>query len=144
MRGAAVPLVALAAVVLAFALVAARERAPSQGEWDGPPVVVRDETGEQLGPIPGLKLMGDEPAPSAGALCDADRLERMSEAVVGVVSDGVLVDEAGWETTPWAGRAGLASFWSKCLHEGRALHVRARNDGAVLAVYDPDTGLTTP
>ena len=112
-------------------------------EWAGAPLKIRDETRPKLGVIANLKLMGDEIAPSDDQLCDDERIGRMAEQIAGVVEDGVLIDERSWNELAWGGRAGLASFWSKCLHGGAAVHVRAEHDGAVLAVYDPAEGLTS-
>ena len=120
---------------------------PEQAEWQGPPLVPRDDTRPKLGEHPDLQLMGLEPGPSDAILCSEARVERMTShlaGVAGLAEDGVFVDERGWNETSWGGRAGLASFWSKCLRGGGAVHVRAEHDGALLAVYEPRTGLTSP
>ena len=93
---------------------------------------------------PDLKLMGIEPAPSQEQLCTPERAARMSLRIAARADGGVLVDERGWAETSWGRRAGLASYWSKCLHGGAAINVLAEHDGALLAVYDPAHGLSSP
>lgn len=118
--------------------------APEGAEWQGPPLEPRDDTRPKLGEHPDLKLMGIEPGPSDDILCSEARLERMASQRAAVADDGVFVDERGWNEMSWSGRVGLASFWSKCLHGGAAVHVRAEHDGALLAVYEASSGLTSP
>ena len=131
------------AALVGFAWWAQRSEAPqAHPEWQGPPVVARDETRPKLGEIPNLKLMGAEPGPSTDALCDASRVERMSQWITQRTDDAVFVEPAVWDATPSGGRAGLASFWSKCLHAGAAIEIRSEGDGQVLALYDPVEGLT--
>jgi hypothetical protein len=141
-RGEALLLVALLAGIVGVALVGRPDpppRASAQGLAAA--LAVRDETRPRLGEIPDLRLMGDEPAASRDRLCDSPRDARMREMISDVAQDGVFVDEQRWRELPAGARAGLASFWSKCLHAGAAVHVRADGDGALLAVYDPDSGL---
>lgn len=111
---------------------------------EAPTLQVRDETRPKLGEIPTLGLMGDEAAPSQDRLCSEERVARMAAGVAGIAEDGVFLDERVWRRLAWSGRAGLASFWSKCFHGGAAVHVRADRDGELLAVYDPARGFTSP
>lgn len=109
-----------------------------------PMLQVRDETRPKLGEIPTLGLMGDETAPSLDQLCSEERVERMATGIAGIAEDGVFLDEREWQRLAWSGRAGLASFWSRCLHGGAAVHVRADRTGDLLAIYDPASGFSTP
>lgn len=93
---------------------------------------------------PDLKLMGIEPAATHTPLCTEGRTAAMTASFAERADDGVVVDVDRWEATGWGGRAGYASFWSKCFHGGATVHIRSERDGALLAIYDPATGLDLP
>ena len=53
----------------------------------------------------------------------------------------VFVDGAQWAGTPDGTRAGIASFFSKCLHDGEPIDVLDGPGGNLLAVYASTSGL---
>jgi len=77
-------------------------------------------------------------------LCTEARTATMTASFAERVDDGVIVDIDRWEATGWGGRAGYASFWSKCFHDGATVHIRSERDGTLLAIYDPASGLDLP
>lgn len=93
---------------------------------------------------PDLKLMGIEPEATHTPLCSEERTAAMTASFAEKADDGVVVDADRWEATGWGGRAGYASFWSKCFHGGAMVQIRSQDGGEVLAVYDPKTGLGYP
>ena len=93
---------------------------------------------------PELKLMGVEPQATHNPLCTESRTATMTASFAQRVEDGVEVDLARWEATPMGGRAGYASFWSKCFHDGAPVRIRSDAGGEVVAIYDPTTGLGLP
>lgn len=134
---------ALVGAVTAVALLAPRPAAVEKEVPEYIPMVVTlpDSTLKQLGTHPDMRVMGIEKVQSSDVLCSEERIARMDAFVTGHGLGELFVDRATWETTPGGTRAGIASFFSKCRHEGGAMDVLDGAGGDLLAVYTPDSGL---
>lgn len=135
--------IALTTAVAVVALLAPRPAAVEREMPEYIPMVVTmpDSTLKQLGTHPDMRVMGIEKVQSSDVLCSEERIARMDEFVEGHGLGEIFVDRASWETTPDGTRAGIASFFSKCRHEGGAVNVLDGAGGELLAVYTPGAGL---
>lgn len=135
--------IALVAGIAALAVFAPRS-APVEAELpEYIPMVVTmpDDTLKPFGSHPDMRVMGIEKVQSSDVLCSEERIARMETFVVGHGLGELIVDRASWETTPDGTRAGVASFFSKCRHEGGAVDILDGPGGELLAVYSPGAGL---
>ena len=142
--GAWVPILLLASLAVAAWVGAGPPPAPDTPVLEYTEVAVKlpDDTLEQWGTHPDMRVMGIEKEPSSDVLCSSERVERMGAFVVGHGVGELFVDAVNWEATPSSARAGIASFFSKCHHNGEPLIVLAGPGGTLLAVYEPEGGLS--
>jgi hypothetical protein len=83
------------------------------------------------------------PGPRA-AFCDERHWSRTGVDVFDNGGGEFLVDQQAWESRLTTTRAGLASWMSECRRGGESVTIVARGSGAVLATYDPRSGLRSP
>lgn len=142
--GAWVGMILLASLAVAAWIGGGAPPAPDAPVPEYTEVVVPlpDESLEQWGTHPDMRVMGIEKEPSSDVLCSSERVERMGAFVVGHGVGELFVDAVSWEATPSSTKVGIASFFSKCHHNGEPLDVLAGPGGTLLAVYEPEGGLS--
>jgi hypothetical protein len=83
-----------------------------------------------------------EPVPSqTEAFCASEKWSRMDLAVSQSDGGEFRVDRAAWDRTMTSSRAGIASWISTCKLDGASVRIVAEGSGALVATYDPQSGL---
>jgi hypothetical protein len=86
-----------------------------------------------------------EPAPSqTAAFCSDENWGRLNALVSQGEGGEFRVDAALWNRSLGSSRAGIASWMSYCKSDGQAVRIVAADSGALLATYDPESGLRSP
>jgi len=109
-----------------------------------PPLAALKPSGDGEPLIEGFKLLGEATAPSGRTLCSEQARSAMAAFGVSNSRGDVVVREADWSARATAHRVSLASWYSQCTREGRAVRILSEASGDVLAEYHPRLGYREP
>ncbi len=94
--------------------------------------------------IPEFKLLGNSPAPAERDRCSEEARAAMEAFGTAKQGGDIAVREAEWRDSATLARVGVASWFSECTRDGRAVRIVGESSGEVLAEYHPRLGYREP